>query len=188
MKSMKKGLSILLCLCLVVTTVYGCFTFEALADGDNLWSYGTNENVPSGFTSGISGTVNSYGFFANTVSAGVVNVTVDSGGYNSANALHLVSTYVNNSVGRIIEIEQGKTYKISFKYKGDGKGYPFLRLNMDDRAKPAGTSPTAAIHGTPTKRPLPPRPVITWLFCGLLRSQRQALRPTFIWTISLYLK
>ncbi len=136
MKSMKKGLSILLCLCLVVTTVYGCFTFEALADGDNLWSYGTNENVPSGFTSGISGTVNSYGFFANTVSAGVVNVTVDSGGYNSANALHLVSTYVNNSVGRIIEIEQGKTYKISFKYKGDGKGYPFLILNMDDRVRP----------------------------------------------------
>ena len=137
MKSMKKGLSVLLCLCLIVTTFYGCFTFDAMAEDEgNLWSYGTNENVPASFTTGISGTINSYGFFANTVSAGVVNITVDSGGYNSDHALHMVSTYTNNSVGRIIEIEQGKTYKISFKYKGDGKGYPFLILNMDSYVRP----------------------------------------------------
>ena len=36
---MKKSLSILLCICLVLTTVYGCFTFTAMADPEvvNLW-------------------------------------------------------------------------------------------------------------------------------------------------------
>lgn len=138
MKSIRKGLSILLSLCLVVTTFYGCFTFEALAEDeeDNLWSYGSNESVPASFTSGISGQINTYGFFANTVASGVVDISVVSGGYNSDHALHFVSTYASNSVGRIIEIEQGKNYKISFKYKGDGKGYPFLILNMDSRVRP----------------------------------------------------
>ena len=36
---MKKSLSILLCICLVMTTIYGCFTFTASADPEvvNLW-------------------------------------------------------------------------------------------------------------------------------------------------------
>ena len=165
---MKKSLAILLSICLVLSTVVGCFTFTAAADEVvNLWdiedgpdqsqfdaynsnwfsgelSSGNNNNYVYG-QSGASDTtpkysVSPYGWRGYGLSANAGQRAArmdDSGGinyYHTAPCGFIVQFTAggatNRAVSRQIQLEAGKSYALSFWFKGQAKGFDITALDQ----------------------------------------------------------
>ncbi len=165
---MKKSLAILLSICLVLTTIYGCFTITASADEVvNLWDVadgpdqsqfgayngdffsgeGTsvpNKNYVFGQNSSSDTTakygVSPYGWrgYGLAASAGQRAARMDDSGgvnyYHTAPCGFIVQFTAGGSttraVSRQIQLTAGKSYSLSFWFKGQAKGFDIKALDQ----------------------------------------------------------
>ncbi len=125
---MKKSLAILLSVCLVLSTVVGCFTFTASADeAVNLFTGGDFEEFSTGSTSAnphfvYSGAAQGdQGWRCISMQMGVNGATAakDTTTAHSGSASFGIQAYWGKrGVSRQLELTAGKSYAISFYYKG----------------------------------------------------------------------
>ena len=166
---MKKSLAILLSICLVLSTVVGCFTFTAAADevvnlwdvsgapnqsGMSYWGDGDFFGEGSGNNNYLFGqngetdttakfNPSSYGWRGYGLAANAnqrvarydgnfvhdaANSGVPSG--KAACGLMVQLKYAKRAVSRQIELEAGKTYTLSFWFKGYVKGFDVKALDQ----------------------------------------------------------
>ena len=166
---MKKSLAILLSICLVLTTIYGCFTISAAADEvENLWDvsgapdqsgmsyWGDGDFFGEGsgnnnYLFGQNGETDTtakfnpssygwrgYGLAANAnqrvarYDGNFVHDAANSGvpSGKAACGLMVQLKYAKRAVSRQIELEAGKTYTLSFWFKGYVKGFDVKALDQ----------------------------------------------------------
>ncbi|MBQ0111248.1 MAG: hypothetical protein KBS41_04920 [Oscillospiraceae bacterium] len=144
---MKKSLSILLCVCLIMTTIYGCFTFTASAEEiKNYWTYGDYEDAPEGLVSCTNGSaLNSYGYYFSNDAKDAIESTLSDDAYEGDYAWRMLTSNVQtgNKVGRIVSIDPGYRYEVSFMYKGGSAStntYPFALYKADTDTVPTVSS------------------------------------------------